>query len=184
MTVTKDLETSEEPEARKLRRELFGEEMLDRLMAATDERGVALTGQGGFLPEMIKAVLERGMGAELTDQRSFVLDLEVDQSAASGWQLQLASGASEVTCHFEKGRLTVDRSATRYPHGGTRTISVPGDDRLRVQLVHDRSVTELFVGDGQAVFSLRSYLEPGEFTVSVATRGTLAVGSAAAITVS
>ena len=122
--------------------------------------------------------------AELTDQRSLVLDLEVDQSAASGWQLQLASGASEVTCHFEKGRLTVDRSATRYPHGGTRTISVPGDDRLRVQLVHDRSVTELFVGDGQAVFSLRSYLEPGEFTVSVATRGTLAVGSAAAITVS
>ena len=89
-----------------------------------------------------------------------------------------------MTCHFEKGRLTVDRSATRYPHGGTRTISVPGDDRLRVQLVHDRSVTELFVGDGQAVFSLRSYLEPGEFTVSVATRGTLAVGSAAAITVS
>ncbi len=66
MTVTKDAETSQEPEARKLRRELFGEEMLDQLMAATDERGVALTGQGGFLPELIKAVLERGMDAELT----------------------------------------------------------------------------------------------------------------------
>ena len=60
MTVTKDMETSGEPEARKLRRELFGDDLLDRLMAATDERGVALTGQGGFLPEMIKAVLERG----------------------------------------------------------------------------------------------------------------------------
>ena len=66
MFVTKDLETGGEPEARRLRRELFGDDMLDRLMAATDERGVALTGEGGFLPEMIKAVLERGTGAELT----------------------------------------------------------------------------------------------------------------------
>ena len=55
-----------EPEARLLRRELFTDEMLDQLMAATDERGLSLTGQGGFLPEMIKAVLERGMEAELT----------------------------------------------------------------------------------------------------------------------
>ena len=55
-----------EPEARRLRRELFTDEMLDQLMAATDERGLSLTGQGGFLPEMIKAVLERGMEAELT----------------------------------------------------------------------------------------------------------------------
>ena len=39
MTVAKDMETSGEPEARRLRRELFGEDLLDRLMAATDERG-------------------------------------------------------------------------------------------------------------------------------------------------
>ena len=42
-----------EPEARRLRRELFTDEMLDQLMAATDERGLSLTGEGGFLPEMI-----------------------------------------------------------------------------------------------------------------------------------
>jgi putative transposase len=40
--------------------------LLDELLARTDERGVALTGEGGFLPEMIKSVLERGMDAELT----------------------------------------------------------------------------------------------------------------------
>lgn len=55
-----------EPEARRLRRELFDDEVLDRLLAATEERGVSLTGEGGFLPEMIKAVLERGMAAELS----------------------------------------------------------------------------------------------------------------------
>lgn len=60
-----------EPEARKLRREMFSDELLDELMARTDERGVALTGEGGFLPEMIKAVLERGMDTELTDHLGY-----------------------------------------------------------------------------------------------------------------
>src|SRR5664279_5461883 len=45
--------------------------MLDKLMAASDERGVTLTGEGGFLPEMIRAVLERGMDAELTDHLGY-----------------------------------------------------------------------------------------------------------------
>lgn len=65
MTKKKDA-TGTESEARKLRREMFSDEVLDELMARTDERGVALTGEGGFLPEMIKAVLERGMDTELT----------------------------------------------------------------------------------------------------------------------
>ena len=74
MSVTKEDKrdlAGREPEARRLRRELFDDEMLDRLMAATDERGVSLTGEGGFLPEMIKAVLERGMEAELTDHLGY-----------------------------------------------------------------------------------------------------------------
>ena len=41
------------------------DEVLNRLLDATSERGVELTGQGGFLNEFIKAVLERGMRAEL-----------------------------------------------------------------------------------------------------------------------
>lgn len=56
---------------RQLRRELFDDVMLDKLMAATDERGVALAGDAGFLPEIIKAVLERGMQAELTDHLGY-----------------------------------------------------------------------------------------------------------------
>ena len=71
MTKPKDDAQREEPEARRLRRELFDDDMLDKLMAATDERGLSLTGEGGFLPEMIKAVLERGMQAELTDHLGY-----------------------------------------------------------------------------------------------------------------
>ena len=72
MTMTKQKKAvGVEPEARRLRRELFDDAMLDKLMAATDERGVSLTGEGGFLPEMIKAVLERGMEAELSDHLGY-----------------------------------------------------------------------------------------------------------------
>ena len=72
MSMTKVKKGTEvESEARRLRRELFTDEMLDQLMAATDERGLSLTGEGGFLPEMIKAVLERGMEAELTDHLGY-----------------------------------------------------------------------------------------------------------------
>jgi len=58
--------------ARQLREELVDEVFLDRLMARVDEGGVALTGAGGFLPELVKAVLERGMDVELTDHLGYV----------------------------------------------------------------------------------------------------------------
>lgn len=73
MTMTKQSKDAAglELEPRRMRRELFDDVVLDKLMAATDERGVSLTGEGGFLPEMIKAVLERGMQTELTDQLGY-----------------------------------------------------------------------------------------------------------------
>ena len=71
MTVTNDKHDVTEPQARKLRRELFSDELVDQLLASADERGVSLTGEGGFLPEMIKSVLERGMGAELTSHLGY-----------------------------------------------------------------------------------------------------------------
>src|SRR5690606_2511397 len=47
--------------------ELVEAGLLDELMAKVDSGGLQLTGEGGFLPEMIKAVLERGLAAELTE---------------------------------------------------------------------------------------------------------------------
>ncbi|MFL6142185.1 MAG: IS256 family transposase [Labedaea sp.] len=40
--------------------------LLDHLMSKVGVDGVALTGAGGLLPELVKAVLERGLQAELT----------------------------------------------------------------------------------------------------------------------
>ena len=48
-------------------RELLADDLwLDELIDRAGEGGVRLTGEGGFLPELVKAVLERGLQAELT----------------------------------------------------------------------------------------------------------------------
>jgi len=62
-------------------RELLADDMwLDELIDRAEEGGVALTSEGGFLPEMIKAVLEPGLAAELTGH----LGYEVGDPAGRG----------------------------------------------------------------------------------------------------
>jgi putative transposase len=41
--------------------------LFDDLMARIDDGDVQLTGQGGFLPEMVPAVLERGPSTGLSE---------------------------------------------------------------------------------------------------------------------
>ena len=45
--------------------------LLDALMARVDAGELQLTGEGGFLPGLIKAVLERGLAEELTDHLGY-----------------------------------------------------------------------------------------------------------------
>jgi len=45
--------------------------LLDRLMSKVDGDGLALTGGGGLLPALVKAVLERELKAELTDHSGY-----------------------------------------------------------------------------------------------------------------
>jgi putative transposase len=52
--------------ARAAVRELADAGLLDRVVERAGAGELALTGEGGFLPEMVKAVLERGLAAELT----------------------------------------------------------------------------------------------------------------------
>jgi putative transposase len=81
MTVTED-RSSEHPlgadqaapragSAREAVNDMLEAGLLDELMSRVDDGGLALTGEGGFLPEMIKAVLERGLTAELTSHLGY-----------------------------------------------------------------------------------------------------------------
>jgi putative transposase len=52
--------------ARQAINEMVDAGLFDHLMSKVDSEGLALTGTGGLLPELVKAVLERGLQAELT----------------------------------------------------------------------------------------------------------------------
>jgi putative transposase len=51
---------------RQLRELLADDAWLDELIERAEEGGVRLTGEGGFLPELVRATLERGLAAEMT----------------------------------------------------------------------------------------------------------------------
>jgi putative transposase len=57
--------------ARQAVNEMVEAGLLDHLMDRVDQDGLRLTGQGGFLPELVKAVLERGLAAELTEHLGY-----------------------------------------------------------------------------------------------------------------
>ena len=108
MTVTKeDKGKKVDPEARRLQRELFSDDLVDELLARADERGVALTGQGGFLPEMIKSVLERGMDAELTSHLGY------QRETAPGTAGNSRNGTTPKTVGTEVRDLTLDQPRDR-----------------------------------------------------------------------
>ena len=56
---------------RALRRMLLSDEVIDGLLGEVGPDGLRLTGDGGFLPQLIKAVLERGLAVELTDHLGY-----------------------------------------------------------------------------------------------------------------
>ena len=64
-------EATREGAAARLSRELLSDEALDELIARAGDGQVRLTGPGGFLPELVARVLERGMGAELCDHLGY-----------------------------------------------------------------------------------------------------------------
>ena len=82
--------------------------LLDELMARVDEGGLQLTGEGGFLPAMIKAVLERGLAAELTDH----LGYERGDPAGRG-SSNSRNGSTPKTVATEVGDIGVDTPRDR-----------------------------------------------------------------------
>ena len=77
--------------------------LLDDVMARAGDGELALTGEGGFLPEMIKAVLERGLSAELTGH----LGYERGDPAGRG-SGNSRNGSTPKTLSTEVGEVALD----------------------------------------------------------------------------
>jgi putative transposase len=137
MTMTGDndeIGQASQPDARGAVEELVDAGLLDDLMAKIDAGGLQLTGQGGFLPEMIKAVLERGLGAELTGH----LGYEKGDPAGRG-SPNSRNGTTPKTLATEVGDIALntprDRAGTFEPRlvpKGTRRVG--GLDEMIISL--------------------------------------------------
>jgi putative transposase len=117
MTMTSDVSpavSGGEPAARVLRRKLLSDESIDALLADLDAGGLSLTGEGGFLPELLKAVLERGLQVELADH----LGYEKGDAAGRGAP-NPRNGATAKTVATQVGDVRLDtprdRAATFTP---------------------------------------------------------------------
>ena len=134
--------------ARRLREELVDDAFLDRLMAGVDEQGVSLTGVGGFLPELVKAVLERGMDVELTDHLGY------ERGDPGGWgSPNSRNGTTPKTVQTEVGPIGLD-----VPRDRTSSFSpalVPKGQRRLGGL--DQMIISLYAG-GMTVRDIQHHL--------------------------
>jgi putative transposase len=100
--------------ARSAARELLNEGALDRLFDRVDAGELQLTGPGGFVPELVRAVLERGLAAELTGHLGYEKGDPVGRNGGNS-----RNGASSKTVQTEVGPVELevprDRDGTFIP---------------------------------------------------------------------
>lgn len=94
--------------------QLVDKQMIDTVLEQVKSEGLRLTGPGGFLSELVKAVLERGLAAELTEHLGYGR-----HEAAGRGSGNSRNGATSKTVQTEVGPVDVavprDRAATFTP---------------------------------------------------------------------
>jgi len=120
--------------ARSLRREVLDDDLIDELIRRAGEGGISLTGKDGFLPELVRAVLERGMAVELSDHLGYDKGDDVGRGSPN-----VRNGSTPKTLTTEVGRVPIstprDRSGTFTPRlvpKGTRRLG--GLDEMIISL--------------------------------------------------
>ena len=127
--------------------------------------------------------------SELRGHRSWHLELEAEALETTGgsgrWGLRIGDEPCHVdidlTLSASGTHLVVDRTTSRYArHGARRRVTASPSIRPRLEVLHDRSITEIVVGEGDIVFTLRSFVPPDSSGATVRTDGILRLRSARA----
>ena len=145
------LGVTEAPEPRSARQtinDMLDAGLLDELMDRVDTGELTLTGQGGFLPEMVKAVLERGLAAELTEH----LGYERGDPAGRG-SPNSRNGSTPKTLQTEVGPVGMDTPRDR--QGSFEPRLVPKGARRAGGL--DEMIVSLYAG-GMTVRDISHHL--------------------------
>jgi putative transposase len=139
---------SVEPAARVLRRRLLPDEMIDGLLSEVDGGGLALTGEGGFLPELLKAVLERGLAVELDDHLGYQKGDPAGQGGPNS-----RNGSTPKTLASQVGDVALDTPRDRA--GTFSPALVPKGSRRLGGL--DETIISLYAG-GMTVRDIEHHL--------------------------
>src|SRR5688500_8525661 len=122
--------------------------LLDGVMDRVDRDGLALTGAGGFLPELVKAVLERGLQTELTEH----LGYEKGDPAGRG-SPNSRNGTTPKTLATEVGEIPL--AVPRDRAGSFEPRLVPKGSRRAGGL--DEMIVSLYAG-GMTVRDIQHHL--------------------------
>src|SRR6188474_1963885 len=134
------LGVTDRPEPRSARQtinDMLDAGLFDELMDRVDAGELTLTGEGGFLPEMVKAVLERGLAAELTEH----LGYERGDPAGRG-SPNSRNGSTPKTLATEVGPVALDTPRDR--RGSFEPRLVPKGARRAGGL--DEMIVSLYAG--------------------------------------
>jgi putative transposase len=145
---SEDVDAAVSP-ARSAAVELADGEWLDELMGRVQDEGLRLTGEGGFLPELIKAVLERGLQAEMTGH----LGYEKGDPAGAG-SGNSRNGSTPKTVLTEAGPVGLDVPRDRTASFEPRLVP-KGARRVGGGL--DEMIVSLYAG-GMTVRDIEAHL--------------------------
>jgi putative transposase len=152
MTMTDDDVTAGRGEpgsaARAAVRELAEAGLLDKVIGRAEAGELALTGEGGFLPEMVKAVLERGLAAELTGHLGYEKGDPAGRASPDS-----RNGTSPKTLATEIGPVPLDVPRDRDGSSGPRLV--PKGTRRAGGL--DEIIISLYAG-GMTVRDIQHHL--------------------------
>ena len=137
-----------EPSGQDLVEQLKASGQLDALFAQIDAGGVELTGDGGFVPALVKAALERGLQAELTSH----LGYEKGSSEALK-HANSRNGTTPKTVESEVGPIELDVPRDR---GGSFTPRLVPKGQRRLGGLDDMIIS-LYAG-GMTIRDIQHHL--------------------------
>src|SRR5919205_897969 len=136
------------PSARQAINEMLDAGLLDPVMEQVDRERLRLTGSGGFLPELVKAVLERGLATELTEHLGYEKGDPVGRGSPNS-----RNGTTPKTVASEVGELRLDVPRDRV--GSFEPRLVPKGERRLAGL--DDMIISLYAG-GMTVRDIQHHL--------------------------
>lgn len=137
------------PAGRAFREMLLSDEIIGQVLSEVGPDGLRLTGDGGFLPQLVKAVLERGLAAELADHVGYG---KGDPAGRNGGNSR--NGTTPKTLQTEVGPVLLDAPRDR---AGTFTPALVPKGVTRVGGGLDDMIISLYAG-GMTVRDIEHHL--------------------------